>query len=792
MTISIADLISRIELDSTVLFLGAGASVPSGAPLATQLTSELCIELKQQHIPGISLGEMTQILELRVGRPKLASAVARLLSDLEPDTSHDCLPSIPWRQIYTTNYDQIVEKAYNKQNKKLEVVRSNFDSPSGYTSATTLYKIHGCITQDEGFGHKTRMVLTTDDYDSAFKFRESIFRQLATALTTCDAIFVGYSLSDPDIQMVLKQAIAENRASGGSGRIYGLFFELTDDLSSVWINRGLSGVARGDLPSLMTHLARISSPAPKLPVLVSGLDISPALLPSVIRVAEKTGKSNANRIYSGYPATYADIRDGLTFSRDRENRVINNAVTACVIVGVAGTGKTTLARRALVDLSRNQKNVCLELRTDSAPEVSLWLDLEKEARSKEMNVFLFVDNISAHIRWANDLLRQLPQESALKILGAAEQSQWSGRQKNRRFYDNAYCTEIELSRLSNAEVGKLVDLVVQNGQLRQLASLSNGRIDRNALERKLKNKSKNDFFVCLKVLFSSETLDFILLSEMNALDDNAKAIYKLVCGLHAAGGPVSRQLVVRLAEVSASSIFQLMTTLDGLIDETSTERGAVFMWCARHIVVARALSKFKYSTDAEKFELIRKVIEEINPNLYSEARFLREICNSDEGVKGISDESLRISLYQRVIELWPAERVARHRLIGELLRIKNVGQAEMEFDAAKLSIGIDPPLARYGIRLQVARSKADGLDFEDRKAILTGAKNACENAIRQFPDAKHIVFVSGEIAAEWHDLIGERSLYRWAHNLHDAAYERLLDPEIEDRSTALLRECDDA
>jgi NAD-dependent SIR2 family protein deacetylase len=85
MPITLDDLKSRIDPRHTVLLLGAGASVPSGAPTGADLAKRLWKEVAKSEPQSEDLIETASILVRRY-----ASASA-----LEPDTLHFAVVSPP-------------------------------------------------------------------------------------------------------------------------------------------------------------------------------------------------------------------------------------------------------------------------------------------------------------------------------------------------------------------------------------------------------------------------------------------------------------------------------------------------------------------------------------------------------------------------------------------------------------------------------------------------------------------------------------------------------------------------
>jgi hypothetical protein len=153
--------------------------------------------------------------------------------------------------------------------------------------------------------------------------------------------------------------------------------------------------------------------------------------------------------------------------------------------------------------------------------------------------------------------------------------------------------------------------------------------------------------------------------------------------------------------------------------------------------------------------LLRRIVGSLNPAVYIEMRTVRDLC-SEQGIGRINDATRRIELYQALISIAPGERIPRHRLIGELLRLDDINGAEYAIKAEEKEVGIDSPINRYAVRLAVRRAfVTTGIMDEDRRALMYQAADLALKGIDKNRDDKYSYFAYGDVGLALVETFGE-------------------------------------
>ena len=162
------NIFSIINEGNAILFLGAGASIGEKKYLSKEI-----IELYEEYL-GKQIGEddLTKFVDIISADPNFLrnhfdDEIEKMLKKLRHTEEHKILISIPWREIITTNYDFLIEQAYDEI---LSSIGSTYDiipirdvnSYNYFPSNNEIkyIKLNGCIS-DKG---RYPLVLSKDDF----------------------------------------------------------------------------------------------------------------------------------------------------------------------------------------------------------------------------------------------------------------------------------------------------------------------------------------------------------------------------------------------------------------------------------------------------------------------------------------------------------------------------------------------------------------------------------------------------------------------------------------------------
>jgi hypothetical protein len=207
---NIDEALSLAKAGEAVLFTGAGFSyqakshrappddeIPNARQFAKRLTRDV------GHQGEYDLPMIAQYYIEEKGQMALVDSLIKNFTPRYLEQYHIDIAALPWRRVYTTNYDTVFELAAERSGKSWESVDLN-STPSSRSNLCV--HVNGHIHDLNINNIEDRIKLTHSSY-SAENFALSPWaQQLRQDLLSARAVvFIGYSLSDLDIARILHQ-----------------------------------------------------------------------------------------------------------------------------------------------------------------------------------------------------------------------------------------------------------------------------------------------------------------------------------------------------------------------------------------------------------------------------------------------------------------------------------------------------------------------------------------------------------------------------------------------------------
>lgn len=190
----------KIKESNTILFLGAGASVSEKRYLSKEV-----IEYYESKI-GKQLNEtnITKWLDIlsadeSFSRTHFDNFVQDLLKNLAVTEAHKIMAGIPWREIITTNYDLLVERAFDEINasskKVYDIKPVRNQKQYNYRESNTevrYIKLNGCISDKSLYP----LAFSSEDFRKLGGFYKLVLNDLKNISHDIQFLSMGYSFTD--------------------------------------------------------------------------------------------------------------------------------------------------------------------------------------------------------------------------------------------------------------------------------------------------------------------------------------------------------------------------------------------------------------------------------------------------------------------------------------------------------------------------------------------------------------------------------------------------------------------
>src|SRR3954453_20823221 len=199
-------LAAAIKRRCAILFVGAGVSMAVGLPSWQSLIDHLLddLGLERNVIDGMHGGYQMLAEYYRLKRGGIGPLRSWLDRNwrVDPDRIaasrlHKLIVELDFPTIYTTNYDRNLETAFEVLEKPYAKISNAKDIAGARSGVTHIIKFHGDFDDDAS------LVLTETDFLNRLAFDSPLDIRFRADALGSTLLFIGYSMSDPNIRLLL-------------------------------------------------------------------------------------------------------------------------------------------------------------------------------------------------------------------------------------------------------------------------------------------------------------------------------------------------------------------------------------------------------------------------------------------------------------------------------------------------------------------------------------------------------------------------------------------------------------
>lgn len=519
--------LSNIEAGASILFLGAGFSAEAintnNDPIkdVSGLIADLLGKVGIKSPDDYDLDTAAEEFQSVHGDEATIKALHQNFRTKTYTTDQSIIVTQPWRRIYTTNYDDVIETICSDSRKPL--TKHNVSGPVSQPmpGTTQLLHIYGDITNASPSEFASAFLLSERQRDNSPFLKSPWMRAFQNdILAASSVVFVGFSLSDIDIRRLLGSLPSEVLR-----KIH--FITHPDEKRPVLTRMTKFGTAHNiGLSALATYL-RVSRPgAPitsytTLPVSMQEVLYTPKIVASI------SATDIERLLISGAPEieklSQADISAGVgsyTISRSRHayQRAGNNATCAMPILvnGDIGNGKTIFADQiGYLYAQKSYRIFKFQREPENIGNVMAYLQSLEDAALLIFDDVMRFPKLPAAIlglRKSNLIILATVRTNFLDTSSSAVKSR----------LDNVTTVDIDLDSPSREEATRMVAYLAVNGLLGKYADLSDSeKLD--FVERKCGGQIRD---IVLSLYETGKLHDRVeeLLINVQKLDANAQSL----------------------------------------------------------------------------------------------------------------------------------------------------------------------------------------------------------------------------------------------------------------------------
>ena len=194
------------------LFLGAGFSIyaynndDEPLPLGNQICERLCKTFEVDINKFKTLGKVCRKIKLSQ-EDEMKVYLRNTYKVKEFDPAYNCLPTLPIKNIFSINIDDLIEKIYSNPNSIKDISDVLINGNSCKENIVPLFKLHGSVT----YSITERISFTEEELRSLFLENYTLFQAVSYNLSCAPSVFWGTSLSDGNTVQLLCNSKINNK-----------------------------------------------------------------------------------------------------------------------------------------------------------------------------------------------------------------------------------------------------------------------------------------------------------------------------------------------------------------------------------------------------------------------------------------------------------------------------------------------------------------------------------------------------------------------------------------------------
>lgn len=663
-------LIQQVKEGKVVLLLGSGASCkakdtngkkpPMGKELARMLSDKF-LGGKHAELP------LDQVGEYAISESDLLSVqeyIREVFEPLRPTEAHNLLTTFRWEGIATTNYDRLIESAYENAQKPIQQPKpmiedcDRIQDQMRNPNSVKLLKLHGCITRTSN--SICPLILTVDQYVQYREGRRRLFDQLHDWATERSILFIGHSLVDSDLRALL---IELDRNSGkvhpryyavspGSDRIQERFWEAKKvtciDASFCNFMKTLDATIPAPFRGITVDYSTLTYPIEKRFFKGdTGLsDKCKQFLDVEVDFVNECASGipvEPIQFYRGFDGGWAGIEQGLDTNRKIADEILSdlfleepteksNCPTVALLRAHAGAGKSILLKRIAWNAAHDYDKLCLFLRPHGAVDLSALRELQGLCKER---IFLFVDDAAEHTHELRSLVNaRSPEFAHLTVLAAERTNQWNMvTEESKSLITSSY----ELRYLSEKEIDQLLGLLKKHKALGTLKHLSE-----TERLKALKERAGRQILVALHEATLGKPFEEIVVDEYNNIpSDEARRIYLSICVLNRLDVWVRAGIISRIHSINFEDFKKrLFSPLENVVQTRLDPIIRDYMYSARHSHISELIFDNILRNQEERFDEYIRCLKALNISYKTDRSAFRQMVKAHSLIEMFTNPEL--------------------------------------------------------------------------------------------------------------------------------------------------------